>query len=129
MSTDKINVNPKTIMHYVIMIAIMAVFYVIPGLGGGMVTPYGMKILGVFIALVYGWTFIGMLAPSLIGVFGIALAGVDNTQQVFMNTFYNANILMMIIGSLGFASLAQTNASDWVFGKILSTNFAKKVVF
>ena len=126
MSTDKVNINAKTIMHYAIMIAIMGIFYVIPGFGGGIVTPYGMKIVGVFIALVYGWTFIGMLVPSLIGVFGIALAGVDTTQQVFMNTFYNANILMMIIGSLGFASLSQTNASDWVFGKILSTNFAKK---
>ncbi len=115
----------KEIMHYIIMILIMAAFYVLPS-PSPVVTPYGMKVLGVFIGIIYGWTFIGMLVPSFIGVFGLAIAGVGTTQDVFMNLFYNANILMMIIGSLGFATLAQTNASDYIFGKILSMDFAKK---
>lgn len=117
--------DTKEIMHYIIMILIMAAFYILPS-PSPVVSPYGMKVLGVFIGIIYGWTFIGMLVPSFIGVFGLAIAGVGTTQDVFMNLFYNANILMMIIGSLGFATLAQTNASDYIFGKILSMDFAKK---
>lgn len=29
----------------------------------GQITEYGMDILGIFIGLIYGWTFIGFLCP------------------------------------------------------------------
>lgn len=66
----QLTMNKKNIFHWIAMILIMAVFYVIPAVGP--VTPYGMKILGVFVGLIYGWTFIGMLAPSLAGVIALA---------------------------------------------------------
>lgn len=124
--SNKIDVNMKTVMHYAIMILIMAVFYFIPGLGNGIVTAYGMKILGVFIGLVYGWTFVGMLVPSIIGAVALALAGLGTAQDVFVSIFNNYNIIMMIVGSLGFVAISQCNASDWVFAKILSSSIAKK---
>ncbi len=34
----------------------------------GQITEYGMDILGIFIGLIYGWTFIGFLWPSLFGL-------------------------------------------------------------
>lgn len=120
----QLTMNKKNIFHWIAMILIMAVFYVIPAVGP--VTPYGMKILGVFVGLIYGWTFIGMLAPSLAGVIALACAGYGSGEQVFLALFANSSILMMIIGSLGFDAIRQTNVSDWFFGKILTSKLAKK---
>lgn len=63
----KLTVSTKNVLHYLIMIALMVIFYFIPS--GNVVTPYGMRLLGVFIGLVYGWTFLGLLVPSIIGCF------------------------------------------------------------
>lgn len=124
--SNKIDINIKTIIHYVIMIFLMAIFYIIPSFGNGIVTPYGMRVLGVFAGLIYGWTCIGMLIPSIIGTVGLAIAGLGTTQDVFVSIFNNYNIIMMIVGSLGFVALSQSNASDWVFAKVLSSKLASK---
>ena len=76
----KLTVSTKNVLHYLIMIALMVVFYFIPS--GNVVTPYGMRLLGVFIGLVYGWTFLGLLAPSIIGCFGLAFAGFGSLEAV-----------------------------------------------
>lgn len=34
----------------------------------GQITPIGMKVLGVFIATLYGWLFLDLIWPSLIGL-------------------------------------------------------------
>ena len=119
-----LNIEKKTLLHYVIMIAIIIAGYLIPPFS--VVTAYGVKLLCVFVALVYGWTFIGMLTPSLIGCFGIALAGYGTMENVFLGLFNNINILLMIIGALAFDALRQTNAVDWMFGTVLTSGFAKK---
>ncbi len=53
---------------------IHAVIFVILTIGIGMISPfgqiteYGMKILGIFVGLIYGWTFIGFIWPSIFGL-------------------------------------------------------------
>lgn len=121
---DKLSINSKTILHYVIMFAIMGIFYFIPS--GDVVTPYGMRLLGIFIALIYGWTVIGLLIPSLIGCFALSFAGYGTMENVALALFANISIVLMIFGSLAFDSLRQTTASDWIFAKILTSKIAKK---
>ncbi len=120
----KLTVSTKNVLHYLIMIALMVIFYFIPS--GNVVTPYGMRLLGVFIGLVYGWTFLGLLVPSIIGCFGLAFAGFGSLEAVSLALFGNITVLLMIFGSLAFDSLRQTNASDWMFAKILSSKIAQK---
>lgn len=120
----KLTVSSKNVMHYIIMVAIMAVFYFIPS--GDTITPYGMRLLGVFIALIYGWTVIDMLIPSIFGCFGLAFAGYGSLEQISLGLFANISIVLMIFGSLAFDSLRQTTASDWIFAKILTSKIAKK---
>lgn len=36
------------------------------------VTPIGMRILGIFLGLIYMWTFVGSLWPSLLGILAMA---------------------------------------------------------
>ena len=68
----------------------------------GQITVEGMKVLGVFIGLIYGWCFIGLFWPSLFGFFAIALSGVSSVLELLSTAFSNTTVVLLIILS-GFA--------------------------
>ena len=73
MSASIAKKNTISYIHVAIMLALM--------LGGGylppiaQITPIGMKVLGVFLGLVYGWCFIDLLWTSVLGFFALGLTG------------------------------------------------------
>lgn len=54
-------------VHVAIGLAIMAVFWVLPPMEP--ITPIGMKCVGAFLGMVYLWSAIEALWPSLLGLF------------------------------------------------------------
>ena len=48
-------------LHYLIILFFMAVFGFIPPFS--QMTPTGMKILGIFIGVLYGWSTVGSCGP------------------------------------------------------------------
>ena len=111
-------------LHIVIMAVIMFGFRLLPA--PGTVTPYGMAVLGVFIGLVYGWTFIGLMIPSLFGAVTLATTGYGTVQDVFIAMFSNPTVLMMLFGVFAFMAIQQSGAGDWAVAKLLSSKLAKK---
>ncbi len=111
-------------MHLLITLVIMLAFRFIPPPGS--VTAYGMAVLGVFIGLIYGWTFIGLLIPSLVGAVMLATTGYGSVEKVFIAMFSNSTVLMMLVGVLVFFAIQQSGAGDWLIAKILSSKLAKK---
>ena len=65
--------NLKLVLHVFIMLAIVFGFRLLPAPNG--VTPFGMAVAGVFLGLVYGWTFLDIFWTSLLGVFLLAITG------------------------------------------------------
>ena len=120
----KININKKAIMHTLIMCIVMFGFRFVPPFST--VTPYGMAVLGVFLGLIWGWSFIGLMWPSLLGMFGLALAGYGTVEKVALAMFNNSSILMMMIGSLAFMALMQSKAADWIMAKIVGSKLGRK---
>lgn len=112
------------LIHCIVMVAIAFVFRVLPC--PGTVTPYGMAVLGVFVSLIYGWTFIDLLIPSLFGAVALAMTGYGSVQDVFLAMFANSTVLMMMFGVLAFAAVEQTGAGDWMIAKLLGSSLAKK---
>ena len=53
----------------------------------GSLSPLGMKVLGIFIGLLYGWTTIGFVWPSLMGVIALGLSGYQTVPQVLSAGF------------------------------------------
>lgn len=123
-TAEKIDVNVKTLVHAVIMCAIMFGFRYVPA--PGTVTEYGMAVAGVFLALVYGWSFIGILWPSLLGLFGLAFAGYGTVEQVALAMMNNSTVFMMLVGSLAFMALMQSKAADYIMAKIIGSSIAQK---
>lgn len=56
----------------------------------------GVRILGVFIGLVYGWSFVGMLWPSLLGLVAVVCSGLMDINQAIAQSFGNSTILFLI---------------------------------
>ncbi len=121
---SKIDINTKSIIHSLIMIAFMFGFRFIPA--PGTVTPYGMAVAGVFFGMVYGWSFLGILWPSLLGIFGLAFTGYGSVETVMINMFSNSTVLMMLVSSLIFMVLMQSKVADWLMAKIIGSKLAQK---
>ncbi len=114
----------KYLLHTIVMVVIAFGFRFLPCPGS--VTPYGMAVLGIFISLIYGWTFLGLLGPSLFGALAMGTTDYGSVQDVFVAMFSNSTALMMLVGILAFAAIEQTGAGDWMVAKLLNSKLAKK---
>lgn len=60
------------------------------------ITPFGMKIVGIFTGLIYGWIFIGLIWPSLTGMLFLSFAGLGSAKAVFGQGFGSEIVLLII---------------------------------
>ena len=59
-------------------------------------TPIGMKVLGIFFGLLFGWTTIGLLWPSIIGLLGLVVIDAMNLKTAFA-LGWGSNTLLLIL--------------------------------
>lgn len=58
----------------------------------------GMSVLGIFIGMLYGWTFIGFIWPSMMSIFALGVCGFFPTPQAaFSNAFSNQVVIFMLL--------------------------------
>jgi len=87
--------NKIKYIHTIVMFLLMFIVSNLPPIG--QITPMGMKILGVFIGIIYGWCFIDLLWVSVMGFFAIGLTGYMTVTQAFSSAFANATTLSIFI--------------------------------
>ncbi|MBQ5706767.1 MAG: hypothetical protein IIV69_00710 [Peptococcaceae bacterium] len=110
--------NKMTYVHCAVVFVLAFFFRFLPPIG--QVTPYGMGILGTFIAVIYGWSTIGMVWPSFICLTAIGLT-IGPNQMIAAG--FNATILAMIFVFLLMALLEETGATTWLVNTILGSKF------
>ena len=81
-------------VHIAVMLVLIIGAHFVPTVGP--ITPVGMKILGVFIAMLYGWSICGMVWPSMLGMLGVAMSGVVTMKEFANMSFGNETIVYMI---------------------------------
>lgn len=74
-----------------IVVLIMFCFGFLPSFGG--ITEMGMKVLGIFLGVLYGWIFVGFIWPSLLGMFALGLSGYDSILNVYIAGFGDGLVL------------------------------------
>ena len=87
-------------IHYLVVFILCFLFRFVPPVG--QITPYGMGILGTFIAAIYGWSTIGMVWTSFMCLTGIGLT-VGANQMIAAG--FNVTVVSMIFIFLVFAVL------------------------
>jgi len=106
---DEKSKNTKLI-KFVIMIALAFGIGLLPPFGD--ITPMGMKVLGVFIGLIYGWIFIDFIITSMFGMMALGLTGYMGITAVFQAGIGDYTPVTMIFGFILAASLASIGLTD-----------------
>jgi hypothetical protein len=66
-------------INIAIMFALTFIIATLPGFGK--ITPFGMKVLAVFISVLYGWITVDLLVPSIWGFAALGLFGLTPTAN------------------------------------------------
>ncbi len=116
--------NMISYIHVAIMIALMLCGGFLPTFG--QVTPLGMKVFGVFLGLLYGWIFVGILWPSVLGFFTLSLTGVTTPLMAFVTGFTNPTTTLVIMSYIFAYCLSQIGVNEaiayWAMGKKIFVN-------
>lgn len=92
------------IIHSLIVLTLIFAFGLLPA--PEPITPIGMKILGILLGLIYGWTLVGLLWPSLFGLLALALSGAMPIKDVFIAGF-GSDTTILILFIFVFAALVE----------------------
>lgn len=124
----------KKYIHYVVMFALII------GIGMmepfGMITPIGMKVLGVFVGVLYGWLFIDLVWPSVFAFILIPLSGagmlVPNAAMygpqlaTLSSGFGNITFLMVAATMIFAGAMEESGASSFLGNWMLRQKFFRK---
>lgn len=91
----------------------------------GSLNQLGMTVLGIFIGLLYGWTTIGFIWPSLMGVIALGLSGYQTTPQVLSAGFGAAQNTVVCFFLFTFAAyMDRVGLSHIIANWFISRKFA-----
>lgn len=109
----------KYYIHSLITIVIMFGFGYLSPLDP--ITPLGMRILGIFISLLYGWTFVNLVWSSILGMIALSLTGYA-PLAVIMKEGFGSNTLLLMWAMLLIASLVDSSGVS----KFIATYFVSQ---
>lgn len=79
----------------VIMLIIMVVFSLIEPFGS--ISPLGMKVLGIFIAMLYGWTMQSCIWPSFVGIIALLSIGSTTAAELWAGGMGSTTMALMFM--------------------------------
>lgn len=108
-------------VHVIVMFILLSGGWFLPALST--ITPFGMKILFIFIGLIYGWIFIDLVWPSLAGLVFLTLAGVGSAKTVFGQGFGSEIVLLIIFFGIFTKWLEEIGLTNTFAQWVLSRKF------
>lgn len=116
--------NKKRYVHFAIMLILTLAISICPP--AGQITPFGMKALGVFVGVLYGWIFIDLVWPSIFGFVALALANIMPVTTALSTGFGNQMFLMMFIVIALAGTLEEAGLADFLSTWLLRKKFFRK---
>ena len=91
----------KNVVYYINSAIVVLLMFLVPQLEPfGMITDAGMKVLGVFLGMLYGWLTVGFVWPSFLGIIMVGFTGMTTIPNALSAGFGNINLVIFSI--LGF---------------------------
>lgn len=118
------SLNKKKYIHLIIMFILVFAISLFPPFG--QVTPFGMKVLGVFVAVLYGWIAFDLFWSSIFGFVMIAALQLMPVGQAFATGMGNS-MLINILLSMGFAvAVDLAGVTDFMANWLLQRKIMRK---
>lgn len=89
------------------------------------ITPLGMKLVGIFIGLVYAWSTTTMIWPSLLGMIAIVLSGVVDLETLFADGFGNNTVVFILLVFVFAAAIEETGLTEYLARFLMNLSWAK----
>lgn len=109
-------------VHVVIGFVILILFsWVLPA--PDPITPLGMKVIGAFLMMVYTWSTVGTLWPSLLGLFFVGISGIGGDagfNGVWMKAVGNYTVLLVLFGMILFGAVDSVGDTLYITKWILT---------
>lgn len=115
--------NARYYIHSAICVLLMFGFGLLPPVDP--ITPVGMRIVGIFIGMIYGWLTVGMTWPSLLGVIAIGLSGQMKVAQAFQAGFGNNTILLIFFMFIITGVLDTSGVAKYVANRLVSFKISR----
>ena len=117
-------INQKNKIYYLnaaITILLMILFPLFPNIGS--ISDVGMQILGITCGLLYGWIFVEIAWPSILGLLLFGSIGISSLTAVFGAAFGNASVVLCFCFFAFSQLMEELHVTDYIAGKILSLKF------
>lgn len=121
-------------MHVAIGFAICAIFWIIPPIDP--ITEVGMRCVGAFLAMVYLWSAIGALWPSIFGLFMLGISGFagDGTagfNAVWLNAIGQNTVLLCLFIFILFGAFDEVGDTKYIAKWLMTRKIyeGKPIVF
>ena len=100
----------------------MCLMFIVPRLGPWEpITEVGMTVLGVFIGMVYLWSALDSIWPSLLGLLMISISGFvpelkgyAAVKNLFLNAFGSETVIVLILGMVLFAGVEYVGCTKYM---------------
>ena len=117
--------NQKMYMHTAIGILIMLLGFVVPPFAT--VTPVGVRCLFTFVGMVYMWSTINPLWPSLLGLVFLGLSGYAGEgaagfKSVFAAAFGNDTVILLMLNMVLFSAMDVLGCTKYIAKWCLTRN-------
>lgn len=104
-------------IHSVIGIAIMILFYLLPPISP--ITPVGMRIVGAFLGMVYLWSMVDSMWPSILGLLfmgfsGLAGKGAVGMKVTMLQAFGHDTVLLILFSMVLFGAIQELGCTQYV---------------
>lgn len=87
-------VNVKYLVHCLIGLVLMFGFRYLEPIDT--ITPMGMKVLGIFLGMIYLWSTVDTVWPSFLGLVAVALTGFMPMNQAFAESFGSSQVVLSV---------------------------------
>ena len=119
--------SKNNIIKYAIMFLIAYLIGALPVFGN--ITPYGMSVLGVFIAVVLGWIFIDTLPVTLCGFLMLLLFCENSITNTISTGFSNVAVINILASTIFAGLIAETYCFDYITNRLLRLPIIQKSPF
>ena len=97
-------IRSKSILYWINSVIVVFFMFVFGHLSPvGMITPMGMQVLGIFLGLVWGWSLIEILWPSMMGILALGMSDYMTMTEALMKGFGD-NCVLLVFFCLMFAA-------------------------
>lgn len=114
---SKLAISKKEI-NIVIVLVLCFSGWVLPPFG--QITALGMKVLGVFLGMIYGWIFVGLGWISLFGMLALAMTGYTSINEAVSQGIGNPTVLQILVGFIMAGVIEVSGLGSIILAKCLS---------